>query len=255
MKYNEALQSINPKAALKALKIEGKEQGAYIHFPCPQCQEDAVIKAFGEKKNLWLCTKCKLSGHIISLAMNRQKMDYEDAKNFLLSCTQYPNEEAEELNLDYTLEWCEFMEQEGLDKDWCEELGVGKPKGKTILAGYLAFTVLNENRKKVAYVGQRISDGKHYIPKNFNPELYLYNFCNIINPDEETIITPDVLDCARLLGQGKQAISTFWLTYISRKQLEYLQMLQYISLTGFGEETVNVAIVLARLHGGFHRFI
>ena len=53
MNYHEALKVINPMAALKSLKIEGKEEGAYIYFPCPECNEEAIIRAYGEKKNIF----------------------------------------------------------------------------------------------------------------------------------------------------------------------------------------------------------
>jgi len=254
MKYAEALQVISPMRALTALKIEGKQDGAYIHFRCPECQEDAVTKAYGDKKNIWICTKCKVSGHIISLAMKMQGLEYEEAKQFLLEKGRVPVEIDRELELNYTLEWCDFMEKEGLDREVCEKLEIGKPKGQTMLSGCLAFAVLNENRKKIAYVGIKISTGKPVIPKQFNPETACYNLSNI-DPDEETILVRDMLDCAKLLSEGKQAISNFWLPYLSIKQLELLQSITYLSVTGFGNHTNEIAINLANMHGGYHRFV
>ena len=255
MKYSEALQLINPFEALKTLKIKGKEEGAYIHFPCPKCQAEAVIRAYGEKKNIWYCPSCKLSGHIISLAMDIQKLDYEESKKLLLGRASAHDKLIEdELSLNYELEWCSFMQNEELKEEVCAYYGVGKPKEKAILAGHIAFTILNEHRKKIAYVGQRISDGKKWFPKNFNPDFYLYNFYDI-DPEEEVILTPDMLECVRLLGQKKQAVSNFWLSYISFNQLEMLQRIKYLTVQGFRDNTKGVATKLAMIHGGFHRFI
>ncbi len=254
MKYAEALSIINPSKALQALNLEGKEQGAYIHFTCPECNGEAVIRFYGEKKNIWICTNCKVSGHIISLAMKLQGLEYEEAKKFLLEKSSLPAEMLEELNLNYTLECCDFMGQNGLDKEVCEKLEIGKPKGQTMLSGCVAFAVYNENRKKVAYVGIKIGSGKMIIPKQFNPESTLYNLCNI-NPDEEVILCRDMLDCAQRLSKREQAISNFWLPYLSRKQLELLQSITYLSVTGFGNHTNDIALNLANLRGGYFRFI
>jgi len=254
MKYAEALAIINPRKALNALKIEGREDGAYIHFTCPECQGDAVTRAYGEKKNIWLCTKCKVSGHIISLAMKLQGLEYEEAKQFLLEHAQMPVEIDSELNLNYEVEFCNFMEEQGLNKEVCDKLEIGKPLGKTMLSGCVAFKVINHNGLKVAYVGLKISTRKSVIPKQFNPESTLYNICNI-NPDEEVILTPDMLDCAKLLSNGQQAISNFWLPYLSRKQLDLLQTITYLSVTGFGNHTNEIALNLANLRGGYFRFV
>ncbi len=255
MNYNEALKVISPLAALKSLKIEGKEEGAFIYFPCPECNEDAIIRAYGEKKNFWLCPRCKVCGHIITLAMNLQALEYEEAKQFLLRKAFSPLDNIdEEVNLNYELEWCEFMHYENLDREICEKLGIGKPKGKNCMPGHLAFTVLNENRKKVGYVGIKIANGNPYIPKLFHPEFYLYNLC-YIDPDEEVVLTPDMLDCVRLISQRIQAISNFWLPYLSIKQLELLQPITHLSIKGFGENTSEIAVKLARFRGSYYRFI
>ena len=40
------------------LGFESEQKGAYIYFPC-RCGDKKVIKAFGEKKNIYYCPKCK----------------------------------------------------------------------------------------------------------------------------------------------------------------------------------------------------
>jgi hypothetical protein len=85
MNYLDSLQAINPHSALKALGIQAEISGAYLHFPC-NCEKTAVIKAFGEKKNLVYCPSCKNSGHIIKLTMEKKGLDWEGAKKFLKDC-------------------------------------------------------------------------------------------------------------------------------------------------------------------------
>ena len=186
--------------------------------------------------------------------MELQGLDYEPAKQFLLEKSSLPTEMLEEINLNYTLEWCEFMQQNGLDKEVCEKLEIGRPKGQTKLSGCVAFAVYNENKKKVAYVGIKIGTGKLIIPKQFNPETTLFNLCNV-DPDNEVILVRDIMDCAKLLSNCKPAICNFGLPYLSRKQLDLLQTLTYLSLQGFGNHTNEIAINLANLHGGYFRFI
>jgi predicted SprT family Zn-dependent metalloprotease len=66
MNYTETLQTVDTLKALKLLGIEAEQKGAYIYFPC-SCGNTKVIKAYGEKKNVYYCPKCKDSGHIIKL--------------------------------------------------------------------------------------------------------------------------------------------------------------------------------------------
>ena len=75
------------------------------------------------------------------------------------------------------------MTKEGFDEERCKKLGVGKPKGKTMLSGCLAFTVYREG-KKIAYYGIRLSDRSPAYHKSFNPELYLYNYQADPAPEE-----------------------------------------------------------------------
>jgi len=66
MNYTETLQTVDTLKALKLLGIESEQKGAYIYFPC-SCGDKKVIKAYGKKKNVFYCPKCKASGHIIRL--------------------------------------------------------------------------------------------------------------------------------------------------------------------------------------------
>jgi len=89
MNYTETLQSVDTLKALKLLGFEVEQKGAYIYFPC-SCGEKRIIKAYGEKKNVFYCPKCKESGHIIKLLSDRmneqdtEKWDFKKASDFLM---------------------------------------------------------------------------------------------------------------------------------------------------------------------------
>jgi hypothetical protein len=188
MNYKESLQAIDPLKAFKALNISADQQGSYIYYPCTSCGRQAVIKACGDKKNVWYCPECKDKGHIISLVLSvmsetdSEPWDYEKAKRFLVqkAVVYSPNTIKKELSFNYELEYDPFLEEQGISKELCEKLGIGRPKGKTMLSGCIAFTVSDGTGRKIAYYGVRIKGHKTVFHKSFNPELYLYNFNSVI---------------------------------------------------------------------------
>ena len=70
MNYATAMNSIDTAKALNFLEIEATPNGSYLKFPCPKCQKEAVIKTYGDKKNVWFCPECRGAGQIISLTGN-----------------------------------------------------------------------------------------------------------------------------------------------------------------------------------------
>ena len=59
MTYRETLQAVDTLKALKISGIDGGQQGANVYFPCTGSGKQAVIKAYGDKKNAWYCRECK----------------------------------------------------------------------------------------------------------------------------------------------------------------------------------------------------
>jgi hypothetical protein len=55
MSYRNTLKSVDTEKALSLIGIEFKTQGVYAKFKCPNpdCEGQAVIKAYGDKKNLY----------------------------------------------------------------------------------------------------------------------------------------------------------------------------------------------------------
>ena len=49
MSYTATMKSVDTEKALVLLELEAKSKGSYFLFPCPKCEKEAVIKAYGEK--------------------------------------------------------------------------------------------------------------------------------------------------------------------------------------------------------------
>jgi len=245
MKYLDTLQAVDPKRALKALGMESTPQGAYLHFAC-KCEKTAVIKAYGQKKNLWYCKHCKTGGHIISLTMARKETDWEGAKLFLKDFMATTRRTLTPLDFRYDLQYSDILEKKGIKKEFCDLLGIGKPKGKTMLAGCIAFEIREEG-KLYAYYGIRIKDGKAVFHKSFNPELYLYGEINSFE-GEEVLLTRDMFECARLITENIPVICNFGLPYLSQFQIELLKKYKMIT---FKKDDSEIPKQLAETQGYF----
>jgi len=155
--YRETLQAVDTLKALKIVGIDGGQQGAYVYFPCTGCGKQAVIKAYGDKKNIWYCPECKDKGHIISLIMKMAGVEWNEAKSLLEGkAVTYPATKIQkELTLEYELQYNKFLEAQGISEEVVREYVIGVPKGKAMLSGCVAFTVHDENGNKIAYYGIR----------------------------------------------------------------------------------------------------
>ena len=230
MTYRETLKSVDTEKALALLGIEFESQGGYAKFACPRldCEGKAAIKEYGDKKNLFYCPKCKSSGHIISLVMRTKGVDWNAANDLLLKAHNNPAKMiTEELNITYELFYNDFIKTRGIEEEICRMLEIGVPKGKTMLAGSVAFAVRDVKGMKVAYYGIRMKDGKPVFHSSFSPELYLYNFCNI-DLSEPVCFSTDIFRCVLNIGNGKQCVCNFGLPYLSEAQLDLLHQVEHI---------------------------
>lgn len=232
MNYRETLKSIDTEKALGLIGVEFESQGAYAKFACPRpdCDGKAAIKEYGDKKNLYYCPKCKSSGHIICLTMKVKGLGWKDANEFLLKArSSNAKMITEELNINYELFYNDFIKSKGIEEEMCKLLEIGVPKGKTMLAGSVAFAVRDTKGMKVAYYGIKMKDGKPVFHNSFNPELYLYNFCNI-DFSEPVYFTTDMFRCVYNIENGRQCVCNFELPYLSDAQLELLHQVEHIVL-------------------------
>jgi hypothetical protein len=222
----DSMQAINPISALKALGIETTLQGAYLHFPC-KCGMTAVLKAYGDKKNVMYCPSCKTTGQIIKMAMEKKGLDWEGAKSFLKDFMPTNKVIESKLNFEYDLQYTNQLESKGFSKEFCKRMGIGRPQGKTMLAGTIAFIILNKDRDPIAYYGIRIKDQRPVFHKSFNPELYLYGY-NDIDKEQEVYFTTDIWKCLEIIQKVRQAICNFGLPYLSTSHTEMLQQIKTV---------------------------
>lgn len=257
MSYKNTLQAVDTEKALSLLGIEFKTQGGYAKFNCPKpdCDGQAAIKAYGDKKNLYYCPKCKSSGHIIGLAMNQKSLKWEDANEVLIKNALGVNAKkiTEELNLNYELVYHDFLKNKGLSEDICYQQEIGVPKGKAMLSGCVAFVIRDETAMKIAYYGIRMKDGNPVFHKTFNPELYLYNFCNV-GFEGDVYFTTNIFECLKMIDDKKQAICNFGLPYLSPNHLALLESLHKVVFKVDELLVKTFAIQLAQSYRGFFRF-
>jgi len=249
MNYTETLQSVDTLKALKLLGIEGEQKGAYVYYKCINCDDQAVIKAFGDKKNLYYCPKCKDKGHIVKLVMNIKDLDWEHASNLLKDkAISYPSGKiTTELKVTYDLQYHKFLKEKGITEETAVKYGIGVPKGKTMLSGCVAFTVHDEKGMKITYYGIRMKNGKPVFHNSFNPELYLYNY-NRITTENEVVLTLDIFKCVQWMqNEGIQVICNFGLPYLSSAQLALLEFCKYVALTPDTESAKHMIMQVAEL--------
>jgi hypothetical protein len=250
MKYKEAIQRIDTKKAMTSIGLNSLQSGHYLKFQC-QCGGSASIKLYGLKKNLWYCEGCKTGGNIVGLAMKTKNLEFQEAKNFLLEKADSPQPIGEPLQLDYELEFCSSLGEKGLPKEITQLFEVGRPKGKTMLSGCLAFAVRNDKGYKIAYYGIK-PDGTPKFHSSFNPETILYVPVPL-DFAKEVILTTDMVKCLIYTFDGKQACSNFGLPYLSQWHLDQLSQCEYLSIDWQFEKR-EIATMVAELKC-YHRFI
>lgn len=209
MNYAQTLLTTNTAKALEKLGLEFEQRGAYIYTKCPECQGRLAIKAYGSKKNLTYCTACKTSGHIIGLVQKLKGLEWDEAIDYLKDLTfslQVPGK----LNFEYELQYHENLAKAGISEETAKILKIGVPKGRTMMAGCMTFTVYIESNP-IAYYGIQLKNNKPRFHKSFNPELLLYQPMN----GKEVIFTTDMIECVKLYQEGKSSICNFGLPYIT----------------------------------------
>ena len=182
--------------------------------------------------------------------MSLKQLEWEPAKEFLKDARSDTKPLVEPVKINYDLEYTKVLEELGIPEALCKELGVGQPKGRTMLAGCTAFAIHNEVGTLVAFYGLT-KDRKPKFPSSFNPELYLYNL-HRIDREQDVILTTDLLLCLKEIADGKQAVSTFSLPYLSSQQLELMGKI--LMLTVFRDD-VEIVRQVSKHFGGYVRFI
>lgn len=245
MSYKQTMQQVNTEKILTLIDIEYQSQGAYIKFSCPKCSQSASIKAYGDKKNLFYCPSCKHSGNVISLVELTKGTDEKETEALLHKAMEKPAEKiTKPLTLLYELQHNGYLKDKGFDEKFCRDHELGVPKGKTMLAGCVAFAVKDEEGVKIAYFGIRMKDGKSVFHSSFNPELYLYKY-ETLTLDEPVYLVTDIFECISKIKEGQQCICNYGLPYLSQPQLELLKNVEHLILSI--DETLRKSIALQLL--------
>lgn len=257
MNYKETLQTVDTAKALSLIGLEYEAQGAYFRFKClnHKCDSKSVIKAYGDKKNLYYCPKCKLSGHIISLVMAVKGLDWEGAKDLLSKAQNSAAKKIETpLDFNYELAYNAYFKLKGISEETCKQLEIGVPKGKTMLAQCATFAVHDETGKKIAYYDIKMKDGKPVFHKSFNPELYLYNF-HRINQEGHVYFSDNIFDCVKYIQLGSPAICNFGLPYLSPAHIELLKKVARISFAISDQSVKTFAVQMAENKMNYYNFL
>ncbi len=257
MNYKDTLQAVDTEKALSLIGIEFESQGAYAKFSCPNtaCAGKALIKEYSDRKNLYYCPQCKSSGHIISLTMKAKGMTWDEAKELLLKTHSAKSGKlTEELKMQYELHYGEFLKAKGLTEEECALFEIGIPKGKTMLAGSVAFTVRDESGKRIAYYGIKMKDGKAVFHNSFNPEKYLWGFHRVTDRESPLYFTTDMFQCVKIQSGGFQAVCNFGLPYVSKEQMELMKDFTHICIIVEKALVRSFAIQMAENSKGYFKF-
>ncbi len=194
-----------------------------------------------------------MSGHIISLVMNILGTDWNNANEFLAKALASTKRITNELTVKYELQYHPFLETQGISEKTCRDLEIGVPKGKTMLAGCVVFSVRDEEGRKIAYYGIRIKDLKPVFHKSFNPELYVYNFFNI-DSSEPVYFSNNMFECIKNIDQGRQCVCNFGLPYLSCFQLDLLRGYERIVFLVDEPLVKPFAVQMAESNMNYYRF-
>lgn len=245
MDYRTLLNAVDTKKALDALQLAPSQNGAYYNYVCLNCGKTARIKRYGVGKNLSYCNHCKDGSNIAKLVKLLQypDMDRETAWPVVQKYLQDKampfmyRKNTRTFTTEYTLAYNDILEKHGLTKEFCEERGIGKVKGQSVMAGHIAVKLFNDDGVKVGYFGINMKTDKIKFSHN-NPDHTLYNYCNI-DTSKEVIFISDIWKCLQEIQAGKQAISNYSMEYISIYHYDLLQRCEKLLFYGTDSEIMK----------------
>lgn len=99
----------------------------------------------------------------LSLVMKVKGLDWNGANDFLIkACNSKVKRITEKLNVAYELFYNDYIQAKGVDKQICKTLQIGVHRGKTMLAGSVAFAVRDVKGMKVNYHGIKRKTASRY---------------------------------------------------------------------------------------------
>ena len=211
--FNKLAKEIQFVDLLNKLEIPYKEKGDNI------ITEDAVISV---KKNLFFWKGKNKGGNVIQFLVDKQGITHREAGIWLKKnmVKHTPKRKIPELELTYSY----AVSQLGIEEETAKNFEIGVPKGKTIMAGKVAFRIYDKDNNPLGYIG--LKDGWFY-PKGFEASEHLYNY-NRRNGNQFCVLAPSPLVVAQLFQQNiPQAVGLFS-PNISDTQVKLLKTFKYV---------------------------
>jgi DNA primase len=214
--FAELKERVSVTDVIPMLNLTGKQKGDQWRGACPRCDaggDRALV--ITESKKAFYCHSARKGGDVIALVSHIEDLPPKEAAFFIAehlgtgtstedgtvprnstSPEERPITKGAERVLQpltYLDAVHEAVEALGVSEATCEHFGAGyAPKG--ILRGRLAIPIHDLTGNLVAYCGRAVRDDQKPLlkfPKDFQPELYVFNLHQI---DGELYTTNDPLD-------------------------------------------------------------
>lgn len=142
--FEKISKSVSFRDLLDRIKYDYKEENGKIegHF------KDGKKFVISTAKNLFFCpTDKELKGSVINFYAHYIDSSLRDAAKIIKNT--FDRKELPDLQLEY----CESMEKAGISPEEAKKFGIGLVKKRSIVAGSVAFTILDEDKNVVGYFG------------------------------------------------------------------------------------------------------
>lgn len=179
------------------------------------------------EKNLFFSPKNdNLKGSIINFVANHNGVELREAA--LLLKAQFLSEKEHIPKRDIpilTLEHHNYLKERFISQEVAEKYEVGFVKQRSIMAGRIAFKILDHSGIHIGYIGYKIEDGTWFFPKGFKRPLY--NINNVIDKNF-VIVTTDPFDTLRIVSLGFSDVVSLLANSMTAEQEEELKKFKNI---------------------------
>lgn len=182
------------------------------------------------EKNLFFSPKNEnLKGSVINFVANHNSIELREAAKLLKE--HFLSGESEHIpkraipNL--TLEYTNYLLERGITREVAEQYQVGYVKQRSVMAGRMAFKIIDSNSTHLGYIGYKVEDGSWFFPKGFKRPLYnAYR----INGNESVIVTTEPFDALRIVSFGINEVVCLLANSMTTEQAEELNKFNNILL-------------------------
>ncbi len=180
-------------------------------------------------KNLFFSPKNEnLKGSIINFVANHNGVELREAAMLLKA--QFLSEKEHTPKRDIpilTLEHHSYLNERFISQEVAERYEYGYVKQRSIMAGRIAFKILDHSGMHIGYIGYKIEDGTWFFPKGFKRPLYNVN--NVMD-NNFVIVTTDPFDTLRIISSGFSEVVCLLANSMTAEQEEKLKKFKNILL-------------------------